>query len=57
MENEINLYVNMNIKKWEKNQYIGFFKFLKEKEKELLKCDECSWGYVPNASGGFMGFW
>ena len=29
----------MNIKKWEKNQYIGFFKFLKEKEKEDVKTE------------------
>lgn len=44
----------MPINEWDNDVYTGFFKHLTE---TLLKDAHCSWGYVPNPSGGFMGLW
>lgn len=43
----------MDPKKWKSNQWIGFFKYLDLNFDAKKK----GWGYVPNYSGGFMGFW
>lgn len=40
--------------KWDGNDWRGLFMALYEKFKED---DNANWGYVPNASGGFFGFW
>lgn len=49
IESEVNAYVSK--KAWSSRNWIGFFKFLKN---ELKQGD---WEYVPNQSGGFMGYW
>tara|TARA_R110000796_G_scaffold252163_1_gene385426 strand:+ start:9110 stop:10168 length:1059 start_codon:yes stop_codon:yes gene_type:complete len=36
---------------WDGYAWIGFYKALKE------QLGEGNWGYVPNQSGGFLGFW
>ena len=51
IENKRNSYLTLPISKWYYDSWIGFFKTLR---KELGEGD---WNYVPNASGGFMGFW
>ena len=40
--------------KWDGNDWRGLFTALYEKFKED---SNANWGYVPNASGGFFGFW
>ena len=63
---DVDSYVEKNLEDWNSNCYIGFFKELKIKklknEKEILehadgRKKDCSWGYVNNSSGGFMGMW
>lgn len=49
IEDEVNAFVFR--KEWNKKNWIGFFKYVKN---ELKRGD---WGYVSNPSGGFMGFW
>ena len=61
IETDVNSYVEKNLEDWNSNCYIGFFKKLKN-EKNLLehaigRQKDCSWGYVNNSSGGFMGMW
>ena len=61
IETDVNSYVEKNLEDWNSNCYIGFFKELKN-EKNLLehaigRQKDCSWGYVNNSSGGFMGMW
>lgn len=61
IENDINSYKDKKLEDWNSNCYIGFFKELKN-EKNLLehaigRQKDCSWGYVNNSSGGFMGMW
>ena len=51
IENKRNSYLTLPVAKWYYDSWIGFFKILR---KEL---GEGGWNYVPNASGGFMGFW
>ena len=58
---DVDSYVEKNLEDWNSNCYIGFFKELKN-EKNLLehaigRQKDCSWGYVNNSSGGFMGMW
>lgn len=61
IETDVNSYVEKNLEDWNSNCYIGFFKKLKNEEKILKHADgrkkDCSWGYVNNSSGGFMGMW
>ena len=61
IETDVNSYEKKNLEDWNSNCYIGFFKELKN-EKNLLehaigRQKNCSWGYVNNSSGGFMGMW
>ncbi len=61
IEEKIKLYKKINLEDWNSNCYIGFFKKLKEEESCLEHADgrkkDCSWKYVSNKSGGFMGMW
>lgn len=58
---DVDSYVEKNLEDWNSNCYIGFFKELKEEKSCLEHADgrkkDCSWGYVNNSSGGFMGMW
>ena len=61
IETDVNSYKKKNLEDWNSNCYIGFFKELK-REKDYLKHasgreNDCSWSYVNNSSGGFMGMW
>ncbi len=61
IEKDVNSYIDKRLEDWNSNCYIGFFKELKN-EKNLLehaigRQKYCSWGYVNNPSGGFMGMW
>ena len=61
IETDVKSYKEKNLEDWNSNCYIGFFKELKN-EKNLLehaigRQKDCSWGYVNNSSGGFMGMW
>ena len=61
IETDVNSYEKKNLEDWNSNCYIGFFKELKN-EKNLLehaigRKKDCSWKYVSNKSGGFMGIW
>ena len=61
IEKNVNSYIDKKLEDWNSNCYIGFFKELKN-EKNLLehaigRQKDCSWGYVNNSSGGFMGMW
>ena len=61
IEKDVNSYIDKKLEDWNSNCYIGFFKELKN-EKNLLehaigRQKDCSWGYVNNSSGGFMGMW
>lgn len=61
IEEDINSYEKKKLEDWNSNCYIGFFKELKKEESCLEHADgrkkDCSWGYVNNSSGGFMGMW
>lgn len=61
IETDVNSYEKKNLEDWNSNCYIGFFKELKNKKKLLEHAigrqKDCSWGYVNNSSGGFMGMW
>ncbi len=61
IETDVNSYVEKNLEDWNSNCYIGFFKELKKEESCLEHADgrkkDCSWKYVSNKSGGFMGMW
>ena len=58
---DVDSYVEKNLEDWNSNCYIGFFKELKNEGSYLEHADgrkkDCSWGYVNNSSGGFMGMW
>ena len=61
IETDVNSYEKKNLEDWNSNCYSGFLKELKN-EKNLLehaigRQKDCSWGYVNNSSGGFMGMW
>lgn len=61
IEKDVNSYIDKKLEDWNSNCYIGFFKELKN-EKNLLehaigRQKDCSWSYVNNSSGGFMGMW
>ena len=61
IEKDVNSYIDKKLEDWNSNCYIGFFKELKKEESCLEHADgrkkDCSWKYVPNKSGGFMGMW
>ncbi len=61
IEEDINSYEKKKLEDWNSNCYIGFFKELKKEESCLEHADgrkkDCSWSYVNNSSGGFMGMW
>ena len=61
IEEDINSYEKKKLEDWNSNCYIGFFKELKNEGSYLEHADgrkkDCSWGYVNNTSGGFMGMW
>ena len=52
IEREVERYKELQPKDWNKSQWKGFFKFLSSEFN-----DSNNWRYVPNHSGGFMGFW
>ncbi len=51
IENKRNSYLTKPIDKWYDDNWIGFFINLRKELKEG------GWNYIPNRSGGFMGFW
>ena len=61
IETDVDSYEEKNLEDWNSNCYIGFFKELKKEESCLEHADgrkkDCSWKYVSNKSGGFMGIW
>ena len=61
IETDVDSYEEKNLEDWNSNCYIGFFKELKKEESCLEHADgrkkDCSWKYVSNKSGGFMGMW
>ena len=61
IETDVKSYKEKNLEDWNSNCYIGFFKELKNEGSYLEYADgrkkDCSWGYVNNSSGGFMGMW
>jgi len=50
LDNKINSFKTLPINNWHWYSWIGFFS-------ELQKTFNANWDYVPNASGGFIGFW
>ena len=52
LEHSVEAFRSISPAKWDRNQWIGFFKFL---NKEFGVTEH--WGYVSNPSGGFMGYW
>lgn len=50
-EDEVKSYKTLPLDKWTRNSWIGFYTELRE----LLGTGH--WDYVPNPSGGFVGFW
>lgn len=50
LDNKINSYKTLPLDKWHWFSWIGFYA-------ELQKHIDATWDYVPNASGGFLGFW
>ena len=44
------------IKQWGGKAYVNFFAHLKESFLDSQR-GWCNWSYVPNPTGGFMGFW
>lgn len=61
IETDVKSYKEKNLEDWNSNCYIGFFKELKNEASYLEHADgrkkDCSWDYVNNSSGGFMGMW
>ena len=51
IENWVNSYKNLKVDDWGWHSWIGFYTYL---QKEL---NDGNWHYVPNHSGGFLGFW
>jgi len=46
-----NSFLELPVKDWTNNSWIGFYKFLE------TKIAVTGWKYVPNQSGGFIGLW
>ena len=55
LEVSVQSYRTMPKEKWTRRSWTGFYMVLKDR----LGREEtaCSWKYIPNQSGGFMGFW
>jgi len=51
LEEEINSYKTKSIKNWCWYSWFGFFSELQN------RLEDGNWDYVPNRSGGFIGFW
>jgi len=51
LEDAVASYANLPLDEWTGDSWTGFFMKLKEEFRQA------GWGYVPNPSGGFMGFW
>jgi len=51
---EVEAYLTKPIDDWGYYQWMGFYLRLQD---ELRPTGNSSWDYVPNPSGGFMGFW
>lgn len=51
LEDQIESYRTSKLNDWGWHAWIGFYKALK------LQLGEGNWGYVPNQSGGFLGYW
>ncbi|PSF11785.1 hypothetical protein C7H09_05870 [Marinobacter fuscus] len=51
LEARVEAYRTKPLQSWGWHAWIGFYKALKE------HLGEGDWGYVPNQSGGFLGFW
>lgn len=50
LDRNIKSYLNLPVQKWYWHSWIGFYA-------ELQKQIGGEWGYVPNRSGGFLGYW
>lgn len=60
IEDRTNSWQVSKIEDWTHDSYTGFFKHLQKvltNAPTPLCGDDCSWGYVANPSGGFMGLW
>jgi hypothetical protein len=53
ISNMVASYKSKEISKWDKYSWIGFY--LELQKKNLI--GPTNWDYVPNPTGGFMGFW
>ncbi len=55
LETNVQSYRTMPKEKWTKSSWTGFYMALKE----ILGQNDtaCNWKYIPNQTGGFMGFW
>jgi hypothetical protein len=51
IENDVRSYATLPVANWSWNSWKGFYAGI---QRELA---DGSWDYVPNASGGFLGFW
>ena len=51
ISNNVASYQSMPIDKWKWHSWIGFYLMLQE------ELGDGNWGYVPNPSGGFLGYW
>ena len=54
IEDEVNAYKTKDISKWNQRNWTGFYMELQERLGEEDK--KGNWGYVPNPTGGFIGF-
>lgn len=51
IEANVQSYLSLPISEWHGGSWTGFYQALQE------RLEDGKWGYVPNPSGGFMGFW
>lgn len=51
LEDQVESYRTRPVSEWGWHSWIGFYKALKQ------HLGEGNWGYVPNQSGGFLGYW
>lgn len=56
IEDEVNGYKTKDISKWNQRNWTGFYMELQERLGEDGK-KKVKWEYVPNPTGGFIGFW
>lgn len=55
-EDETNAWESTPYDSWQWRAWEGFYATLEESWREK-HADWCGWGYVPNPSGGFLGWW